>query len=218
MTYKKEVIEQFKNIATASVCDAIDQVVGKRGFMDFEVKPRINEERIAGPAVTVKEIPTTESLPPEHALELIDTSEEGSIVVIGLDGKNKDVAVWGGLMTAGAVVNKLTGAVLDGSLRDVSEIKQDFNFPVFSRSVGPVTTVGRFKTEAANIPVECGGITVHPNDFIVADQDGVVVIPKDHVMEVLEVAMDIEKREAEQTKLIKKEASLRKGLEKYNRI
>lgn len=218
MSYSKDIIEQFKGVATASVCDAVDQVVGERGFMDFQVKPRINDKRIVGPAVTVKEVFTTESLPPEHALEAIDTSDEGSIVVIGLEGSDPNVAVWGGLMTAGAVINRLEGAVLDAAVRDVTEIKRDFNFPVFSRSVAPVTTVGRYKTEAANVPVECGGVIVTPGDLIVADLDGVVVVPKDHVEEVLKVALDIEEREAEQTNLIKKENSLRAGLEKYNRI
>lgn len=216
--YSKEVINQFKNVATASVSDAVDQVVGKRGFMDFEIKPRINDQRIVGPAVTVLEGPAEESVPPTHALEAIDASDDGSVIVIGLEGTDRNVAVWGGLMTAGAVVNNLEGAVLDVAVRDVTEIKQDFDFPVFSRSVVPVTTVGRYKTIASNVPVECGGIMVNPSDLVVADADGVVVVPKDHVDAVLEVALDIEDREAEQTKLIKEQKSLTKGLEKYNRI
>ena len=216
--YSKEVIEKFYTVMSASVADAVDQVVGKTGYMSFEIKQRINEKKIVGPAVTVKEVPTEEKVPPVHALEAVDESPEGSIVVIGVEGSDRNIAVWGGLMTAGATVNKLAGAVLDAGVRDVTEIRRDFGFPIYARSVSPGTTLGRYKTEAINVAVECGGITVYPGDLIVADIDGVVVIPQQHVDQVLKITLEIEEREAEQTKLILEVKSLRKGLEKYNRI
>lgn len=218
MSFSDNIINQFKKIATASVADAVEQVTGKRGYMEGAIKPRITEANVVGPAVTVLEVPTDEKLPPAHALQAIDEANDGDVLVIGLEDEKKDVAVWGGLMTAGAVVNGLAGAILDAGVRDVTEIKRDFGFQVFSRSICPGTTVGRFKTEALNVPVVCGGISVNPGDLVVGDLDGVVVVPKDSVEEVLTGALDIEAREAEQTKLIKAERSLRKGLEKYNRI
>jgi 4-hydroxy-4-methyl-2-oxoglutarate aldolase len=126
--------------------------------------------------------------------------------------------VWGGLMTAGAVANKHEGAVLDGGVRDLVEIKRDYDFPVYARSVSPGTTLGRFKTLAANVPVRIGGIMVNPGDIIVADVDGVVVVPRQHAQAVLEMAREIDSRELEQAKLIIEAKSLRGGLAKYNRI
>jgi 4-hydroxy-4-methyl-2-oxoglutarate aldolase len=216
--YKQEIIDKFHSVTSASVADAVDQVVGARGYMDYPIKPRINDKKVVGPAVTVTEVKTTESLPPSHALEAIDEAPEGSVVVIGIEGSDPDVAVWGGLMTAGAVARNLAGAILDAGLRDVTEIKRDFGFPVFSRTVSPGTTVGRYKTEALNVPVRCGGILVHPGDLIVADADGVVVVPADHVEEVLAQSLEIERREAEQTKYIREVRSLREGIARYNRI
>jgi len=216
--YPKEIIEKFMGFASASVADAVDKVTGRRGYMDDVIKPRINDKRIVGPAVTIKESKTYEKLPPTLALQAIDESDEGSIIVISLDPTDRDVAVWGGLMTAGAVANNLAGAVLDSGLRDVIEIKRDFDFQVFSRSISPGTTVGRYKTDAINIPVMCGGIMVNPGDLIVGDLDGIVVVPRDSVNRVLEAAMEIEAREAEQTIFIKETKSIRKGIEKYNRI
>ncbi len=216
--YKQEIIDKFHSVASASVADAVDQVVGARGYMDYPIKPRINDKKVVGPAVTVKEVKTTESVPPSHALEAIDEAPEGSVVVIGIEGSDPDVAVWGGLMTAGAVARNLAGAILDAGLRDVTEIKRDFGFPVFSRTVSPGTTVGRYKTEALNVPVRCGGILVHPGDLIVADADGVVVVPADDVEKVLAQALEIERREAEQTKYIREVRSLREGIARYNRI
>ncbi|MGD2271780.1 MAG: RraA family protein [Desulfobacterales bacterium] len=213
----KDIIAGFMKVATASVADAVEQVTGKRGYMDHSIKPRINDKKIVGPAVTVQEGPTDEALPPQHALEAIDESPEGSVIVIGIDAET-DVAVWGGLMTAGAEANNLAGAVLDGGVRDVTEIRRDSGFQIFARSVSPGTTVGRFKTLSANEPIVCGSITVHPGDMIVADLDGVVAVRQAHITEVLEKATEIELREAEQAKLIRETKSLREGLAKYKRI
>jgi regulator of RNase E activity RraA len=218
MVYSRDVIEKFRSVATASVADAVDQIAGKRGYMSHEIKPRINDRKIVGPAVTIKEAPTTDVLPPELALDAIDESEEGSVIVIGLEGIDRDVAVWGGIMTAGAHARKLAGAVLDAGVRDVTEIRRDYDFPVYARSVSPGTTLGRYKTTEKNVPVECGGVLVHPGDLIVADSDGVVVVPREHAQQVLERALEIEQREALQAKFIQEVKSVREGIKKYNRI
>ena len=215
--YSKETIDGFMRVATASVADAVDKIAGRRGYMDYQIKPRISEKKIVGPAVTVKEGPTDEFLPPTHALDAIDESEAGSVIVIGIEGES-NVAVWGGLMTAGAEVNQLAGAVLDGGVRHIIEIRRDSDLQVFSRSVSPGTTLGRFKTLDANVPVTCGGISVNPGDLIIGDLDGVVVVPREHVEAVLEMATEIEEREAEQARLIRELGSLREGLAKYGRI
>ncbi len=213
----KELVEGFRSVATASVADSVDKICGKRGYMDRELRPRINEKRIVGPAVTVLEGPTTEFVPPQHALDLIDTAAAGSVMVIAINGE-ADVAIWGGLMTAGAYARSFAGAVLDGGVRDIYEIRRDYDFPVIARSVSPGTTLGRFKTLGANIPVVCGGIEVHPGDIIVGDADGVVVVPRGKADEVLKTAQEIDKRELEQARLIVQAKSLKEGLAKYGRI
>ena len=98
------------------------------------------------------------------------------------------------------------------------EIRRDYDFPVFARSVSPGTTLGRYKTVASQVPVEVGGVVVHPGDIIVADIDGVVVVPQAKAAEVLAMSVEIDARELEQAKLIIAEKSLRKGLAKYGRI
>jgi len=215
--YSKKIIDGFMGVAVASVADAVDKIAGHRGYMDEAIKPRINEKKIVGPAVTVKEVPTEEYLPPTLALDAIDESPEGSVIVIDIDGE-ANVAVWGGLMAAGGAANKLAGAVLDGGVRDITEIRRDYGFQIFARSVSPGTTLGRFKTISSNEPVVCGGITVNPGDLIVADLDGVLVVPHEHVEAVLAMALEIDQREAEQAKLIMETGSLREGLAKYGRI
>ncbi|MEP6825584.1 MAG: RraA family protein [Ramlibacter sp.] len=214
----KLLIERFQTVATASVADAVDKVCGKRGYMDASIKPRINDKRVVGPAATVLEAATDEFVPPQHALDLIDEAPRGSVIVIAIAGGERNVAVWGGLMTAGAVANEHVGAILDGGVRDLTEIRRDYDFPVYARDVSPGTTLGRFKTVASQVPVEVGGVVVHPGDIIVADIDGVVVVPRDKAAEVLAMAIEIDSRELEQARLIIAEKSLRTGLAKYGRI
>lgn len=217
--YNQDIIERFGKIATASISDACEQVCGRRCFMDHEIKGRINDKKIVGPAVTVQEGPANgENVGPVLAIEAIDESNPGDVMVISLANGDKDVALWGGIMTAGAYANKMAGTILDGGLRDVNEVRRDYDYPVFSRSLSPNTTLGKYKTLAKNVPVICGGITVCPGDLVVADIDGVVVVPKDAVEEVLKVSEEIEVKEAEQARLIVESGSLKEGMAKYNRI
>lgn len=213
----EELVAGFRRCATASVADAVDRICGRRGYMTNAIKPRINEKKIVGPAVTVLEVPTDQVVPPQDALDVIDEAPAGSVIVISIPGED-EVAVWGGLMTAGAVANRHEGAVLDGAVRDITEIRRDYDFPVFARSVAPGTTLGRYRTSAKGIPVNVGGILVHPGDIIVGDIDGVVVVPQANAEAVLAMAQEIDQREAEQARLIIEAKSLRQGLAKYGRI
>lgn len=216
--YMKELIEAFNKVAVASVADAVDKVCGHRGYMDSIIKPRINDKRICGPAATVLEAATDDFVPPQHALDLIDEAGAGSVIVISIEGGVSEVAVWGGLMTAGAVANGHVGAVLDGGVRDLTEIRRDYDFPVYARAVSPGTTLGRYRTVASQVPVCVGGVMVHPGDIVVGDVDGVVVVPHAQAEAVLKMALEIDERELEQAKLIIAEKSLRTGLAKYGRI
>lgn len=226
----KDIIERFKVIASASVSDACEKVCGCRRYMDHEMQPRISgSERLVGPAVTVQEGPANgENCGPTHAFEAMDACEEpGSVMVISMANSDKDVALWGGIMTAGAVANNFAGAILDGGLRDVEEIRKGQaegglyggrKFEIFSRGISANTTLGKYKTYANNVPVMCGGIMVAPGDLIVADCSGVVAIPKDSIEEVLKVCEDIEATELLEAQLIIEQGSIKAGLDKFNRV
>jgi regulator of RNase E activity RraA len=214
--YSQEVIDAFKALTTASVSDAL-QGFGHHGYVSSEIR-QLAGDVLVGPAVTVKEGPSERSLPPQHALDAIDASAPGSVMVIDLGGE-LNVAAWGGLMTAGSVANGIAGVVLDTCARDLVEIQRDFpGFAVFARGTSPATTVGRFETISSGQPVELAGVTVNQGDLIVADRDGVVVVPRERVEETLAAAQEIEDRERQQTALILESGSLATGLAKYQRI
>ncbi|MEV8565191.1 RraA family protein [Streptomyces sp. NPDC051322] len=215
--YTAQTLDAFRVITTASLADAVEHH-GQRGYLDGAIRQIApGGSTLAGPAVTVREIPAAEAGPPAHALQAIDESPAGSIVCI--DAGGADIAVWGGLMTAGAVARDLAGCVLEGGVRDVTEITRDFpDFPVYARSTVAATTLGRMRTVAFNEPVVVGGVEIRPDDLIVADRDGVVRIPVSLVEAVLHTAQEIEEREKEQTRHILDSGSLRDGLARHNRI
>jgi 4-hydroxy-4-methyl-2-oxoglutarate aldolase len=212
------IVEGFRGVSTASVSDAVDKVCGRRGFMSPDIRP-ILPGRMVGPAVTVLEGPGLMAKPPLHALEAIDEADPGTIVVIGIEDPvaGREVAVWGGLMTTAAIERRLEGAVLDAGLRDLEEIREA-GFQVFSRSIIPATTVGRYVTLARDVPVVCGGVWVRPGDVIVGDTDGVVVVPRSDAAEVLSTAQEMEEAEQHMAEAIKRTGSILEALRELGRI
>ncbi|MDQ7820485.1 MAG: RraA family protein [Armatimonadota bacterium] len=214
----RAVRDRWLAVTTASVADAVDRVIRRRGFMAAEIKP-LAPVRIVGPAVTVLERRSLEAHPPRHALDAIDEAPPGSIIVIATDDPEaaRDVALWGGLMTVAAVTRGLGGVVLDGGVRDAEEIRRE-GLAVFARSVVPSTTVGRYATVARDIPVVCGGVPVHPGDIVVGDGDGVVVVPREAAAEVLAAAEQIEQAERAVAQRIREVGSIRRAVEEFARI
>ncbi|MDR7486854.1 MAG: RraA family protein [Armatimonadota bacterium] len=211
-------VEGFRATTTASVADAVDRVVRAPGFMTHEIKP-IAPAKLVGPAVTVLEAAAFDAGPPQHALEAIDAAAPGAVLVIGMadPDASRNVAHFGGLMATAAVTRGLAGAVLDAGCRDVEEIR-GLGFAVFSRTVVPSTTVGRFRTVDRDLPVVCGGVLVRPGDLLVGDADGVVVVPREAAAEVLRVAAEIEATERRMTEAIRRTGSILKAMEEFARI
>ena len=152
---------------------------------------------------------------PNLALELLDQAPKGSILVFVMqDGP--DIAAMGNLMGTTAKVRELAGAVIDGAVRDVAELKR-MGFPVWSRRVSPATSVGRMVGAEKQVPVRCGDIMVHPGDYIVGDTDGVVVVPAAAAVRVIELLQQYDDKESKMLTIIEKEKSMLKALEIYNR-
>lgn len=213
-------IAGFKKSTVASVADAVDAVVGKRGFMDHSMRPRIPGQVVgrARTALVKKSTPeqSTPAAAVKHSVEMIEDSKPGEVGVIVMeDGLN--IAALGGLMATVAKARSMAGVIADGGVRDVAEIRA-LGLPVYARSVIPSTAVGRYVSVGKDIPVECAGVTVNSGDIIVAGEDGVVVVPKDHAQEVLKKAQEIDQRESSMVPFIKQFRSLTKAIEKFNRI
>jgi regulator of RNase E activity RraA len=122
----------------------------------------------------------------------------------------------GNLMATTGKVRGLAGMVIDGGARDVEEL-EEIGFPVWSRSLTPATSVGRYVPTARNVPVMCGGVLVRPGDWIVADKTGVVVVPREALTHVLELLRQYDEKETKMVPLIKETRSMGEALRRYNR-
>ena len=203
--------------STGNVADAVDEATGARGWMNPDMKP-IQQGKIVGRAATALMRPVLRNDGRKyrnHLLEILDQAEPGSVLVYVMqDGL--DIAAMGNLMATTARVRGLAGAVIDGAVRDVTEIRE-IGFPVWSRRVSPATSVGRMISVDKQIPVQCGGITVNPGDYLVADADGVVVVPQAAAERVVELLKQYADKETKMVPIIKEHKSMLKALEIYNR-
>jgi regulator of RNase E activity RraA len=211
-------IEGFRLVEVASVADAMEQLYGQRAYMSHEMRP-VFTTKFAGPAVTVslKREEHKEGPPASQGmLDAIDAAPAGSVYVIVLpDGA--DIAGIGGLMATAMKYRGLTGAVIDGAVRDTPQIRR-IQFPVYSRGVSPATSINHYRFVAANVPVTCAGVRVTPGDIIVADEDGVAVVPRAKAAEVLKKAQELDDTEHRMYPFIEKFKSIREAVAKFGRI
>ncbi len=212
------IIEGFKLTEAASVADAYEQLYGETNFMSHDMRPLFTT-KFAGPAVTVymkKEENKEGGKAVQGMLDAIDQAPAGSVYVMVLqDGL--DYGGLGGLMATALKFRGVTGAIVDASIRDTPQMKK-LQFPVFSRGVIPSTTVGHYRFVGVNIPVKCAGVTVHPNDIIVADEDGVCVVPRARAAEVLKKAQQLDETEHAMFPLIERLKSIAQAVAKFGRI
>ena len=215
-------IAGFKKTYPASVSDAVELVTGANGTMRHDMK-LVTGQAMVGRAVTslVKPAPpdqATPALSTKHSVEMIDSAQPGEVGVIVMEGADGlEIAAMGNLMATAAKERGMAGMVLDGAIRDIWDVRR-MGLTVYARSSSPRTAVGHYATVGRNVPVTCAGVVVRAGDIIVADEDGVVVVPQDRAAEILKRAQEIDEREAGMFPFIREFKSLTKAIERFNRI
>ncbi len=168
--------------AAADVTEALHN----RGAIEG-IRPVVEGVRMAGPALTVWTYPGDWAKP----VEAIDRAEEGQVIVVDAGGRAP--AVWGEKATMSCIQRKLAGVVIDGAIRDVMNIRQ-MQFPAFAKMITPVA--GEPKGQGMiGVPVNIGGQYIRTGDWIVGDDDGLVVIPREKAVEVANRAQSVLERE-----------------------
>ncbi len=211
-------LQGLREVEVASVADAMEQLYGQRAYMSHEMRP-LSAAKFAGPAVTVlmkKEEHKEGSAASQGMLDAIDAAAPGSVYVMVLED-GADYAGIGGLMATAMKYRGLTGAIIDGSVRDTPQIRK-LQFPVFSRGVVPSTTINHYRFAGTNVPVTCAGVRVNAGDIIVADEDGVAVVPRARAAEVLKKAQDLDNTEHSMIPFIEKFRSIKEAVAKFGRI
>lgn len=185
------IIQRVMKLNTTLLSDAMDGT----GGMDYRIKPVAKDTKFVGTAVTVE-------LSPADNLFLhkaIYSGKEGYVLVVDGQGVMSH-AYLGELMTKAAKAVGIKGIVIDGAIRD-KEVLEELGFPVFAKGCVPN---GPYKNGPGemNKQISCGGVAVSPGDLVVGDADGVTVVPKDRIVEVLLKAEAKLKYEKERIKII----------------
>jgi 4-hydroxy-4-methyl-2-oxoglutarate aldolase len=203
--------------STGNIADAVEAATGARGWMSSDMKP-IMEGKIVGRAWTARLRPVLKGdtrTYPNYLLQILDEAPAGSVLVYVMED-GLEIAAMGNLMATTAVARGLEGTVIDGAIRDVTEIRA-MGHKVFARRISPATSVGRMVSVSKQEPVRCAEVMVHPGDYIAGDADGVVVVPQGAADQVVALLKDYDARESKMVPIIKREKSMLKALEIYGR-
>ena len=180
--------KRFERMATTNLSDALDKV-GIRGTV-IGIRPMFDCLRTVGRAVTIK-ITAAGAMKSECHLGVraIDAAEAGDVIVIDNRGDLHNNC-WGEILSMGAKAKGVAGVVVDGAARDIDACKE-FGFPVYARGAVPLTARGRIMEESFNEVIRVGDVQVRPGDVVMADVNGVVVVPSESVERVLAAAEEI---------------------------
>jgi regulator of RNase E activity RraA len=211
-------IAQFRRVEVASVSDALEQITGKRMYMSHRMQP-IFTSKFAGFARTVQLKKDEGNKDPEALngmLEAIDQGSTDSVYVMAVEDGD-DIAGMGGLMGTAMAARGYAGAVIDGGVRDVAYLRK-IGFPVFATGIVPSTSVHHYKFAGSQISLLCNGVLINPGDIVVADSDGVAVVPRAQAQPVLALAQQMDFKEHSMYAVIEQMKSIVAAVKKFGRI
>lgn len=193
----------------------VSDVMERARTLHSSIKP-IAPGRFSGPALTVR-------LYPGDLVDCIDAlkvAEPGDVIVVDAAGET-ETSIWGGLMAGLCLKQGVVGAVVDGAIRDIDEIR-DLGFPIFSKAIVPRSThspySSRLEPIEVNVPITCGGALIDPGDLILADEIGVVAVPKAEAASVLQRAQAQADREEATRQRIKAGKTVDELLKEFGRL
>jgi len=180
------VLERLGQIAPSTLGHFLDD-----GFLDPGIRPLYRPIRLVGRALTVDSPPRDNGI----LRRAIREARSGDVLVISRNGDLRHAAL-GGLLGLAAKLRGIAGAVLDGPATDLAEIVE-LRFPVFARGISALTTRRLDIGGTVGEPISCGGVRVSTGDYVLGDDDGVLIIPSAEIEPVIIRGLEAGRREGE---------------------
>jgi 4-hydroxy-4-methyl-2-oxoglutarate aldolase len=209
-----EVVDRFATLYSAVVADVLDELGHRNATMRPGLVGVSTDGTLAGRAATLRVV-AVDAVPADPyrvQFEAVDALKAGEVMVVA--APDVASAFWGELISTRAAVKGCLGAVVDGYCRDVAAIRRR-GFPVWARGTHPADSSGRLDAVEYGATIQCSGVTVRAGDVIVADADGVTVVPQALAGEVLELAERKARTEDEVRQVLRDGATIEDTYDRY---
>jgi len=175
-------------LPSAVLCDALDALGRTRQSPRVQLAGMTGVSKLAGRCKTTLWGELFHNDPQTYELELqaVDSCQPGDIFIGAASGSTRG-ALWGELLTTAARNRGCAGAIIDGDIRDIAQMTA-MQFPVFARGASPYDCLNGLRAVDIDVSVDIDGVAFAPGDLVVADADGVVVVPQDVEKQTLEAA------------------------------
>jgi len=209
-----------KSLFTAVIGDVLDKMGYRNQFLPQAIKPLVPGAKLVGRAMTVLEADYAEGQgcgplsdkPFGLMFEALDDLKPGEIYIAS--GASFEYALWGGLMSTRAKYLKAEGAIVNGYIRDCDEIRQ-LDFPAFSRGSFAQDQAVRGKVIDYRVPINIEGVTLNSGDLVVADDEGVIIVPSQVEKQAINAALEKAKTESKVSIAIKNGMSTCEAFETF---
>ena len=214
----EEIRARYLRLYTGAIADMLDKNGYRHQVLPHFITPFTAENRLAGPAFTGQGYPCAD---PSHddtetRLAMLDSITAGTVSVWACGGST-ECAHWGEIMSTAARERGCTGAVLDGGVRDVDFIDA-IPYPVFARFKCPASSIGRWDIREYQVTIKIGDTVIRPGDFVFGDTDGVVIVPAELTLAILNAAEDVYRRERGMRDELRRGAGVKDAYRKYGSL
>ena len=200
-TYEKVSADIIKKYSTMNESASINESLKENGALNHDFRPVWPGTKIVGSAFTVR-VRAGDNLILHKAITLLKPND---VLIVNCDGFLESGGMWGGIMSTAAKVMGCPGMIIDGCVRDTMMMKQ-VEWWVWSRGIS-VKRSTKLTPGKINHPVIMGNVLINPGDLVFADNDGVVIVPREQAAEVFELTSAREKREDELIEKVKKDGT-----------
>jgi len=189
---KDATLTTLASLDTNTVSDALD-FMGLPGAT-YGLRPLWNCPKIVGRASTIQLGPKTDTAPTVHLISPVIASVTTDDRVLVITGGTEGISCWGDILANAAKMKGIRGSVIDGMSRDI-EGSESIDYPVYGRGLTMISARNRLIQVASGTPIVVAGVTVHEDDYVIADRCGTVFVPAAKIAEVLALAQRIASRQ-----------------------